>query len=659
MFFLRPSLKWNCFSLFMLFISISLAGHGQVKNNFSLVDELKTLYNVSALPLYREHTLEAQVSSYDTTGGNDDGFNGKYSYLRKNTDGSLVIFDQKGPGVINRIWTPTPTKDTLDFFIDDDSRPAISLPFLDLFSGNKAPFVHPLCGNQLGGYYCYFPILFQKYCRIVYRGKRIQFHQIQYRLYPPNSQVKKFQPVLGNEEQAAMQKINSLWNAPSPAISNIAVETGGDLLTLNTTFNIKPGETKKIFDLEEGGRIVGIEFERTQNAEWNKDIDMRVSWDDDKTPAIDAPVADFFGYAFGKPSMQSILLGSRGRKDYCYFPMPFDQKASIELIYRKSNDYPTIEAKAIIYYTKSKRIPAQEGRMYTCWNSNILEAGSASHIFLKTQGKGHYVGSVLQSRGLNSGMTYFFEGDDSTAVDGVPRIHGTGSEDYFNGGWYALLDRWDTKFSLPIHGALEYSLPFCRTGAYRFYLSDKISFEKSIFQSIEHGPVANSAPAQYTSLAFYYCDKAPVSNLTPTRELTEVNVPDTLVFYPQLMEFSLDGQLQVKTTWGQNTGGLSYIFTAGQESLIKISLAALPPANYKLYLDFTKQTEGCDFSIWQRQSQLTDWISSNGSTGQRMPQFFLADLGMDELKNSITIHLRPNQNQKTFLLNRLILVKQK
>lgn len=45
-------------------------------------------------------------------------------------------------------------------------------------------------------------------------------------------------------------------------------------------------------------------------------------------------------------------------------------------------------------------------------------------------------------------MTLFFEGDDSTYVDNKMRLHGTGSEDYYNGGWYALLDRWDRGNSL-------------------------------------------------------------------------------------------------------------------------------------------------------------------------------------------------------------------
>lgn len=86
-------------------------------------------------------------------------------------------------------------------------------------------------------------------------------------------------------------------------------------------------------------------------------------------------------------------------------------------------------------------------------------------------------------------MTLFFEGDDSTYVDNKMRLHGTGSEDYYNGGWYALLDRWDRGNSLPLHGCLDYSLPMARTGGYRFFLADKMSYEKEIYHGMEHGEV--------------------------------------------------------------------------------------------------------------------------------------------------------------------------
>ena len=102
---------------------------------------------------------------------------------------------------------------------------------------------------------------------------------------------------------------------------------------------------------------------------------------------------------------------------------------------------------------------------------------------------------------------YFFEGDDSTYVDGKMRIHGTGSEDYYNGGWYDLPGKWNCAKSLPIHGCLDYHLQAARTGGFRFYTTDKLSFEKEFYMGIEHGMTGNTYPVDYSSVAFYYLDK--------------------------------------------------------------------------------------------------------------------------------------------------------
>ena len=166
--------KW---SIAMLCLLLWMVGQSQKKtaDSITLSSVLASLYDVSLLPQYLDNTFSAQSSSYDTTGGNDDGFSGKYSFIRRNTDSSLVIFEAKGAGVINRIWTPTPSDDTLDIFLDAKEAPALSIQFSDLFSGKLAPFLAPLCGNDLGGFYCYFPLLFNNGCKIVCRGKKCSF----------------------------------------------------------------------------------------------------------------------------------------------------------------------------------------------------------------------------------------------------------------------------------------------------------------------------------------------------------------------------------------------------------------------------------------------------------------------------------------------------
>jgi hypothetical protein len=242
--------------------------------------------------------------------------------------------------------------------------------------------------------------------------------------------------------------------------------------------------------------------------------------------------------------MQSLLLGSADNINYCYFPMPFDSKAKIELVYRSlpgQKKPEPLRIKADIYYSSEKRNPVNEGKFYAFWNKDINAPLGKPHVFLEGKGKGQYVATILQAQGLRPGMTLFFEGDDITHIDGKMTMHGTGSEDYFNGGWYALLDRWDRKMSLPLHGSLDYSLPFAHTGGYRLFLSDKMSFTKSIEHTMEHGGENNNFPTDYTSVALYYA-AAPVDiSQKPVNELTQVYISDTMMMYRQLMKFSFDG----------------------------------------------------------------------------------------------------------------------
>ncbi len=133
--------------------------------------------------------------------------------VRRNEDGSLIIFDVRGGGVINRIWTPTPTADTLDFFINDTLKPAFSICYPDLFSGKKYPFIAPLCGNQLGGFYCYMPIPFEKWLQDSNQGgKKSSFTRFStgFMKKVPKSDLSALNWT--PEEKEALNKINELWN---------------------------------------------------------------------------------------------------------------------------------------------------------------------------------------------------------------------------------------------------------------------------------------------------------------------------------------------------------------------------------------------------------------------------------------------------------------
>jgi hypothetical protein len=642
----RGTIKINGKKSCLLFIlnSLMLIGYSQ-KNRINIASELNKLAQIKDLPTFWEGTGVRQVSSYDTTGRNDDGFSGKYSFVRRNSDSSLVIFDVPGNGSINRIWTPTPTDDTLDFYFGGINKPSFSICFSDLFSGKIFPFVSPLTGNEIGGFFCYFPIPFKNGCKIVSRGKQIQFFQIQYRSYSNDYQITNFVKQLDDSAMEAFGQVSKKWNK---------VDDMGSARAIYTDTLLLAGQSVTLAELDQGGRILGIKLQPADAFKGlNKQIDLKISWDNEKQPAVYMPVADFFGYAYGKESMQSLLLGTRDNVNYCYFPMPFNSKAKIELIYRPfdihSKDHP-IKIKTEVFVSNKKLDSTKEGKFYAFWNADIKTPLGKPHVFLQGFGHGHYVGTILQAQGLNPGMTLFFEGDDVSVIDNEMRIHGTGSEDYFNGGWYALLDRWDKKMSFPLFGSLDYSLPYARTGGYRLFVSDKMPFEKSIYHTIEHGPEKNNIPGNYVSVSLYYARKSiNQSQIVPTNSLTKVFIADTFMIYPQLMKYNIEGTVEVSNNRFQsNTGGQ-----------LRIDLSDLPTGQYQVFFDIEKSPDGADIFMWQRQRQVSKLFSFYATEKKSLECEYICDINIDEFQNTVTVHFKKDKIKSAAYIKRLILIRKK
>ena len=364
------------------------------------------------------------------------------------------------------------------------------------------------------------------------------------------------------------------------------------------------------------------------------------------------PAADFFGFAFGKPSMKSWLLGATNDTAYCNIPMPYDRSCKIELI-NKGN-----VVKTILFAIESdlpKRNAETEGKLYASYSQHSYQKNDGPHVLANISGKGHFIGTILQCQGTIPGMTLFFEGDDSTVVDGKNTLHGTGSEDYFNGGWYAFPDRWDAALSLPFHGSLEYNLPYCRTGAYRFYLTDKIPFEKSFYHSIEHGPVDNSIPAIYTSLSFYYADRPPVQSNVPTG--VKVYTPDTLNIYPQLTDVNIWNSVNVKSLWAHDTGGMSYVYTINDETSIRFSLDDIEEGEYDLFVDYDRTPAGAEVKVLQRQSVVKYFFSTYSNEIERMKMEKVGKIVKNNFLKTLSLEFRTIGARNQFFLNRFILVR--
>lgn len=634
------------FLTIILLVAVGFSSNAGRRNRlpeYRMADELRQLSRLDLLPSYRSGAVDG-VSSYDSTGGNNDGFDGKYSYLRKE-EGKLVIADFKGPGVIDRIWTPTATNDTLEFWFDGEKQPRLKICFMDLFRSGKKPFVYPLCGNEVGGYFCYFPFTFKKSCKITFSGEMIQFHQISYRSLE-GYDVETFRPELSAEESSLIDEICRKWSNDNPDVTQF-LNDGTIPLVKEENFFLEPGGEFTFFESRDAGRILGFEIEGGAVFEGlNKDIILTAQWDDDPVPAINAPVADYFGYAYGKPSMEGLFVGSDHGRHYSFFPAPYDKSARITLKYRERPGIAQapVQLTTRVHYSNEARNLEKEGKFYACWRREKPQKGKP-YKFLSHKGRGHYVGTVLIGQGFDFKSTDFFEGDDSTYVDGASRVHGTGSEDYLNGGWYSELDRWDKATSLPTHGCMEFAHATCRSAGYRFFIGDKQSFNANIWHGIEHGGIGNEAPVDYTSVAFYYADSPSVDGMKPTEELCTVYVPQK--YHVEIRNLPITTSYWMRT---ENHVGSMECWSPG-EDLIRVVMDKVPEGRYRIVLSYLKRRNGAEFSLWQRQKMLLGWTSTASDTAiesyEDHPDYFNDANWVDTLDAGI-IEITPRNNTITF-----------
>lgn len=117
---------------------------------------------------YLDRAKSFQISSYDTTGGNNDRIN-------IHADSTVTIANIQGEGMISRMWFTIDSRDPhflrhilLRIYWDDEASPSVEVPIGDFF-GSGFDYRHHLpryVGMSSGGYYCYFPMPFKKGARI-------------------------------------------------------------------------------------------------------------------------------------------------------------------------------------------------------------------------------------------------------------------------------------------------------------------------------------------------------------------------------------------------------------------------------------------------------------------------------------------------------------
>jgi hypothetical protein len=303
---------------------------------------------------------------------------------------------------------------------------------------------------------------------------------------------------------------------------------------------ITRGDTLTLLDDTGPGIITHIWVTIASSEQYHlKKLVLRMFWDNEPSPSVEAPIGDFFGLGLGDYFLyeSSPLAVASDKALNCFFPMPFRKRARITVTNEGEEDVDAFYFN-IDYQAWKKDLPAESMYFHAQyrqaapamgwsnqWQSNGTPAvesrknleGRDNYVWLEATGQGHFVGvtmSVLQNQD-----GWWGEGDDMFFVDGekLPSINGTGSEDYFLGAW----DFGDHPFSYASFGAPVKGHEFAgsRSSVYRFHLDSPIPFTQSLRATIEHGH-ANHRSDNFFSVAYWYQNEphAPFPPLPPVEQ---------------------------------------------------------------------------------------------------------------------------------------------
>jgi len=287
---------------------------------------------------------------------------------------------------------------------------------------------------------------------------------------------------------------------------------------------IEPGGTLTVLDVDGPALLTHLWFTLYAPARHHlKELVLRMYWDGERTPSVEAPLGDFFGLGLGDYfTWESELLSvANDRALNSFFPMPFQKHARITVTNEGREKVPLFYFN-LDYRAYSKPLPAdtlyfhaqfRQAQPNPGWtnqwqvNSDRLVEekknlnGEGNYVWMEATGRGHFLGvamSVLQNQD-----GWWGEGDDMFFIDGElrPSINGTGSEDYFLGAF----DFGRSSFSYRVFGAPVKGEERAggRSSVYRFHFDSPIPFSKSLRATIEHGH-ANHRSDNYYSVSYWY-----------------------------------------------------------------------------------------------------------------------------------------------------------
>ncbi|MFS4454955.1 DUF2961 domain-containing protein [Maribacter sp. 2304DJ31-5] len=534
--------------LFIIWALLPLAIMAQGKVDIPTVPIADDAYlQWERLPYHKIGVRGYMRSTYDRRGNNY--FSDAGHFLYQESDAFNVTLDVKNPGILyfkrTNFFHGSPwhyETDGEDFIVketatDDPVDIYSKYTHTEFIPQNLFP--EPLTwtwATTKGADLMWVPIPFEKSFRIAYSRTYYGTGYYIYHTYP-----------LGADH---LSKPLKRWDKtpPNPKVVNFIKKAGTDISPLgNHVKTIKKENVLAAYQKIELAHIQGssnirlLQFKIPidEALEFGKNR-LIVTWDQRWHASIDVPLDLFFGagHLYNPENKEYLVKGLpmniRYDKNYaylsCYWPMPFEKTAKIELEERNGHNFSNFEFTlktepfhgffghvGYFHATYSDHPAPEIGEDITFLDSDQAEGGGPW--------SGNFVG--MSWTFTDTGNLSALEGDPRFFFDDsrTPQAWGTGSEEWGGGGNY-----WGGEnMTIPLAGhpvgkaakAAKDSLDLINS-AYRFLIADYFPFGKRAVIRLEHGGV-NTAEEHYSGVVYWYGAPNATLQLTDTFNVCNSN----------------------------------------------------------------------------------------------------------------------------------------
>lgn len=507
-----------------LLLVAALAPAAAAAERFTQADLLRRVVDLDQLTLPAPAGERSGLfSSYDRAAATvEDGrfvrwdANDDASQFLRSVDGWDVLAEMDGPGCVTRLWTSDP-RGTIR--IEIDGRTVIESAFEKLFDGSTPPLAEPLAYRTApaGGCNLYFPIGYTGSCRISTRDFRSAY-QVDYTSFAPGTRVDSFSPQLDDAAEAALKDVTRILTLGTDEKTVIGRRKA---MTLAAQQDLKPGE--KFGDaVPKGGTLRLLYVGLTDRADpveayaWRHCV-LRIWWDGEPHPSVEAPLCDFFGSGFDRVPFRSLPIGTdqwsellggftaRQTFMYCYFPMPFTAGMRIEV------ENLSRSRLGLMLYARIERTDPPEGSLrFRARFRAERPCKVFDYAVLDAEGPGRFVGCVLNVDTPRS--DWWGDGDHKVWIDderypAFPTLPGTGTADFLGDAPPLNL------FQRPLHGVTR-TASYGKSSGYRWMLGDSLTFHRAIEVRLENWHLEEShQDVDYGTMAYWYSRAASKTSL--------------------------------------------------------------------------------------------------------------------------------------------------